>query len=855
MRLCFPLVVLLHGIVANQSDCPMDSDGIQRCSENLVVDDSTALMQNRGFQKQAEMLQLSHLLKQKGVADRSNVASMAGKMRELALNSANGQGVSDEVKNVLVTVKDVQIKAILDSVQSEHDNDLKLLDQARGLIEVCNAVVETEFQTSGGINAQAADSAQKGVALSECRTAEKNALGIKTEKCTDYDLFLTGLQNIPTCAGNLPEPGPKLVKCKKDIEAWSNSYTAASYETKQGDCTTNTNEHAAKKAACDAEQVTFEADYCAYGQLLTTTCAEQTTCFEQEGNAKQQICTNALAAAGLRQTEYIASKKVVCYIDVLVSDDEAAAKKAALQACDTAVDATSLEIACPDTPSKGTCKTDVLLPKPCDDCAECTLASVHPAPVQSVHTVATVGQHSLQPAALEYLIIGGGAGGASGGGGAGGVLHGSDLEPEQSMSILVGAGGSGGTGYGNAKEGGDSSIGSTLTALGGGKGGSLHTRELAGEGGSGGGGGYDSPSVARTSGKTGQGHGGGRSDRGGYGAGGGGGGAGEAGHDAPQTHYGGPGGDGIESSISCTPTWYGGGGGGGVNNNNNRDDDPKSGGKGGKGGGGKGSTAGFGSSNRFTGTNGEDGLGGGGGGTDPESTVAGIGGSGIVIVRYQGGPKFSGGTVSSCQGYTVHTFATVGQHSLASVHPAPVQSVEATDAPAAPAWVKILQYPDRYTPQSAAFGDINSGSYSAAKLADSDINAINSGKSCNGYNYYKFVQEPSKCKGNCQLNVRVPVDVNFADTARSFGWSKQHALANGAEGGPSATYKNANTDSIDTLSIKLTSGNGCDRWFTDYGRAGHCYAGGSGRCFSSGSSCGGHGNRPNVALYKLSGCD
>jgi hypothetical protein len=83
--------------------------------------------------------------------------------------------------------------------------------------------------------------------------------------------------------------------------------------------------------------------------------------------------------------------------------------------------------------------------------------------------------------------------------------------------------------------------------------------------------------------------------------------------------------------ITGVSTSYGGGGGGGVNNNNSASNLN---GLGGSGGGGNGSTLGYGTGAYFDGTAGAANTGGGGGGTDPESNLAGNGGSGIVVVRY-----------------------------------------------------------------------------------------------------------------------------------------------------------------------------------------------------------------------------
>jgi hypothetical protein len=42
--------------------------------------------------------------------------------------------------------------------------------------------------------------------------------------------------------------------------------------------------------------------------------------------------------------------------------------------------------------------------------------------------------------------------------------------------------------------------------------------------------------------------------------------------------------------------------------------------------------------------------------------TAGTGGSGIVIIRYLGSQRGTGGTVTSSGGYTIHTFTSSGTY-------------------------------------------------------------------------------------------------------------------------------------------------------------------------------------------------
>lgn len=257
----------------------------------------------------------------------------------------------------------------------------------------------------------------------------------------------------------------------------------------------------------------------------------------------------------------------------------------------------------------------------------------------------------IGPYAIDYLIVAGGGGGAVGGGGAGGFVTGSAVTvlPGTSLVVSVGSGGSGGKNDGGIASagGGNSSITGFTTAIGGGRGGYQNDSVPNGSGGSGGSGGGASRSSTVTptggAGTSGQGNPGGSCSTSSPYPSGGGGGAGANGSNGSGSQHG-PGGNGISSSISGSSTTYAGGGGGGGGSN--------SAGSAGSGGGGAGSQSG-------NGGNGGGGQGGGGGGS-AEALYGGAGGSGVVIIRYIGLQRASGGTVSTAGGYTIHTFNSSG---------------------------------------------------------------------------------------------------------------------------------------------------------------------------------------------------
>ena len=190
---------------------------------------------------------------------------------------------------------------------------------------------------------------------------------------------------------------------------------------------------------------------------------------------------------------------------------------------------------------------------------------------------------------------------------------------------------------------GSSSTFGTLTALGGGYGGSDQSRNYPSNGGSGGGGGggstYTSGGTANQPGSN----SGGFGNAGGKGGspgnyGGGGGGAGGAGGN-------GPGGPGLQYAISGVPTWYAAGGAGYY----------------GVGGSGIGGSSGGGAGAANTGSGGGGGTGGNGG----------AGGSGIIIVSYpqtyQGGTLTLGGTGQTISVNSTSTLDAYGPGGLITV--------------------------------------------------------------------------------------------------------------------------------------------------------------------------------------------
>ena len=272
---------------------------------------------------------------------------------------------------------------------------------------------------------------------------------------------------------------------------------------------------------------------------------------------------------------------------------------------------------------------------------------------------------------IEYLVVAAGGGGGAhvaGGGGAGGYrssvvgeTSGANSAIESALSvptgtyaITIGAGGAfvynnGTMSYSGANTGsnGNNTVFSTVTSIGGGRGGSWSTGPATGNGGCGGGRGGSQSTIG--TGTAGQGFSsvvltdyGTYQETGGAGAGG-------------ANTAGGTGGIGIASSITGTSVYRAGGGGAGAHDNNTRS-------PGGNGGGGLGSKNN--ENNAVAGTANTGGGGGGGGGNGNVVSFGANGGSGVVIVRYltadAATATITGGTATTSGSYTVRTFTASG---------------------------------------------------------------------------------------------------------------------------------------------------------------------------------------------------
>lgn len=162
-------------------------------------------------------------------------------------------------------------------------------------------------------------------------------------------------------------------------------------------------------------------------------------------------------------------------------------------------------------------------------------------------------------------------------------------------------------------------------------------------------------------------------------------------------------------------------------------------------------------------------------------------------------------------------------------------------------WVKVLQFYRMYTPTANQVGDVAAFSKNSnppvAKLSDAAINAIPS--PADGYHYFKLVDANDVNEPWLLVRTQRP----FADESPSFGWAGSYEVCNHGDVNSCVWKPRHSSGHFDTEEVW---GNGCGRWFTDYGGAVTCYlVSTTQRCFNKGDSCN-HAVRDNITVYKWS---
>jgi hypothetical protein len=205
-------------------------------------------------------------------------------------------------------------KELLAEVVDDRDKEAKEVPINLKAVDDCNSGSTSRQQ---GIKT----STEKTVGTSRdthatCRAGEKEKEEHKNGRCGELDTYLAAVKD------GSPKPTGRdaMVKWVEDESAY---YCPKGPEATAKDeaCKTAEKEHAEHKADCDKKQASFELGFCTWRTELVQECKELSTCYTDAVENYNKHVTITKELVEKLKTEYKALKKILCYVDVWMNDD------------------------------------------------------------------------------------------------------------------------------------------------------------------------------------------------------------------------------------------------------------------------------------------------------------------------------------------------------------------------------------------------------------------------------------------------------------------------------------------------------------------------------------------------------
>jgi hypothetical protein len=307
-------------------------------------DTSTLLMMKSSLS--TESAQIEHFMK--GIEGR-NVTQMASLMQNLVESQLFGDGVTGEaasgdikldadISDALKTIKQLLLGDIQRALQKEHSIDQTVVDGLHTCWDACaSAHVDDQRQVDEmwGILKSSKHEHEA------CREVVHAKYIEKVKKCNELDLWIDSLK-CPECYKEecvvVHDPANRKVGDMLQAHVTWAKASYAEWQVRHAACAAAVREHEVIDTKCDRSQGSFESDTCNYRQALWTACnVNQMACCKRCSDHFDEEVNRVECAEKDRKIDWSATKKIECYIDVLMAsptDAELQAKcKADGKAC------------------------------------------------------------------------------------------------------------------------------------------------------------------------------------------------------------------------------------------------------------------------------------------------------------------------------------------------------------------------------------------------------------------------------------------------------------------------------------------------------------------------------------------
>lgn len=333
MQLVLPALVLgtsssVHSCLSGQ--CEGESDSSVLIQQNLRISEAGRSAGSRGIPLLDELQgEVESIVHSKSKTDPSS---------------------SSKIKNIQALVTN----EILPELLATHAAALADVNALSKAVSACNQNSTKEYQAvkvQVGAMVKAAEGNHSG-----CRSAEIPLNESKNMKCGALHSFLKAI----TLPAALPSSktaalmGPYL-------KAMSTYFCPkhGMFVQLDSNCTTATTAYKSHQDMCNMLQQQYESDFCTWRTRYLDTCAAAKSCYANTVAAykAKEVSTQVLVAKW--KTEFAGLKKILCYVNVWLSDNNASTvSDAALNACQgSSVDTSAMDIKFPGVPCAIECDT------------------------------------------------------------------------------------------------------------------------------------------------------------------------------------------------------------------------------------------------------------------------------------------------------------------------------------------------------------------------------------------------------------------------------------------------------------------------------------------------------------------
>lgn len=240
-------------------------------------------------------------------------AKVQAVLREFEELAHSGKAPDKEKIN---TIKEIVDEELLPDLVATHASAQKQRDINLGAVETCNANSHKRLATIKG-----SDEATVGelrTAHKTCRELEKTKNRTKVDACAELDTFLEDIIIPEQLPANRERSA--MVQYVKEMSKY---YCPKGPRVDELDeaCEAAVSGHATQKHGCDTKQHSFENGFCTWRAELTDACKALDTCWKDAKKTYGDFVNTTSTLVARWKVEYKALKKISCYIQVWLSDN------------------------------------------------------------------------------------------------------------------------------------------------------------------------------------------------------------------------------------------------------------------------------------------------------------------------------------------------------------------------------------------------------------------------------------------------------------------------------------------------------------------------------------------------------